>query len=47
MMRTKNRDLADREANETGLLIGFCVFDGWYYVGTAEQLERIGCKILR
>lgn len=31
------------DAQERGLLFGFCVFDGFTYVGTKEQLERIGC----
>lgn len=32
-------------AEEKGLLFGMSVFDGRFYVGTKEQLERIGVLI--
>ena len=43
MSRTKSLENAIVLAAESGLTYGFCVLDGWYYVGTVEQLERIAC----
>ena len=33
---------AQDEAYETGLFWGHCVFGGTYYVGTRDELARIG-----
>jgi hypothetical protein len=43
MGRTKQLSLAREMARERGMLYGFCVFDGWLYVGSEEQLKAIGC----
>lgn len=43
MNRTKSLERAIELAAERGLAYGFCVLDGWHYVGTREQLERIAC----
>jgi hypothetical protein len=45
MFKYRNRNGAKTKADETGLLFGLCVFDGFYYVGTKEQLKAIGCVV--
>jgi hypothetical protein len=43
---SKCRSEADAAAiaKERGLYYGFCVFDGFFYVGTQAQLTKIGCE---
>lgn len=43
MFKRRNEADACECAAQHGLSYGFCVFDGFMYVGTQEQLERIGC----
>ena len=43
MYMTRNVEMAKERAREKDLLWGLCVFNGAYYVGTAEQLYAIGC----
>lgn len=46
MKRCKHETLAKLMASEDGLLYGFSVADGWYYVGTREQLNAVWCEVL-
>ncbi len=39
--RTKKEDYARDYATERGQCWGFCVFDGWWYVGSRADLEKI------
>lgn len=41
MLRTKNQEHAAEFAGARHQLYGFCVFDGWFYTGTAEQLSKL------
>jgi hypothetical protein len=43
MWKFKSERLARERAFETGLLYGLCVLNGFWYVGTAEQLAKIAC----
>lgn len=43
MERWKNETVARQSAAGQGLLCGLSVFDGHFYVGTAGQLDRVGC----
>ena len=43
MSKCKFSALARELAGERGLWYGMSIFDGYYYVGTVAQLERIGC----
>lgn len=43
MSKFRNELKAKDWAEERGQLVGFCVFDGFYYTGTREQLGKIGC----
>lgn len=45
MYRVANLERAKQLSVEKGLKYGFCVFDGKMYVGTAEELDRIGVII--
>ena len=42
MSKTRSESTAKAIATERTLYYGLCAFDGWYYVGTVAQLERIG-----
>lgn len=43
MFRLRSKQLALETASELDLAMGFCVFDGLWYVGTVRQLKNIGC----
>ena len=43
MTKCRSWKQAYGDALERGELFGFCVFDGFNYTGTREQLEKIGC----
>lgn len=45
MFKFRSLTCAMQKANESNLCYGFCILDGFYYVGRIEQLERIGCLI--
>ena len=42
MLKSKNEDAVKKYAEERGLRWGHCIFDSFYYAGTAEQLGKIG-----
>lgn len=41
MIRTKNEAIAKARAYSFGHRYGLCVSDGMFYVGTAEELEKL------
>ncbi len=43
MAKCNSEHVAKAIAAERGQVYGLCVFDGKFYVGTAEQLGKIGC----
>ena len=46
-LKTKNADIANEWAFERRLSVGLCVYDGYIYAGTAEELAKIGCVDVR
>jgi hypothetical protein len=42
MYKYKSKALAREKADDLNLYYGTSVFDGYYYVGTQEQLTKIG-----
>lgn len=47
MFRYNSKSLAREKAKELNLEYGFSVFDGRMYVGTKEELDKIGVIIER
>lgn len=45
MIRTKSRNDAAEMAQRDGKLHGLCVFDGLWYIGTAEELRKVGAVV--
>jgi len=43
MKKVNNEKLAKQLAKEDKLFYGMSVFDGKFYIGTEEQLKKIGC----
>lgn len=43
MRKLRSESVAREAARHDGLAFGMSVLDGAWYVGTEEQLERIGC----
>lgn len=47
MKRCKHEDLAKTLADEDKAFYGFCIFDGWFYIGAMEQLAGLGCLSIK
>lgn len=45
MLKFRSHQCASREAEIRNKFWGFCVLDGFYYVGTEEELKSIGVFI--
>lgn len=47
MIKVKTLKAAIRISDKTPMSIGFCVLDGYYYVGLEKELKKIAPIIIR